>query len=62
MGFAHNIRFDEQVRVLETDGHQAARLVELGDFFVLDGEHVLRNLYDDADWHAPSNNCAPTLG
>ncbi|MGI9002021.1 MAG: DUF6879 family protein [Pseudonocardia sp.] len=48
-GFAYNVRFGEQIRVLEVEGQQAARLVDLGDFFVLDGEHVLRNLYDDAD-------------
>lgn len=47
-GFAYNVVCGEQVRVLEIDGPRASRLVDLGDFFVLDGEHVLRNLYDDA--------------
>lgn len=48
-GFAYNVSAGEQVRILEVDDQQAAQLVELGDFFVLDGEHVLRNLYDADD-------------
>lgn len=48
-GFAYNVTAGEQVRVLEVDAEQAERLAALGDFFVLDGEHVLRNLYDDDD-------------
>ena len=47
-GFAYNVVHGEQVRVLELGGDRAARTIELGDFFVLDGEHVLRNHYDDS--------------
>lgn len=47
-GFAYNVQAGERIRVLEVDDEQAAAVAELGDFFVLDGVHVLRNLYDDA--------------
>lgn len=47
-GFAYNVEAGERVRVLELNGERADRLAALGDFFVLDGDHVLRNLYDDA--------------
>jgi len=48
-GFLYNATAGEQCRILEVDETRAAQLAALGDFFVLDGEHVLRNLYDDDD-------------
>lgn len=49
-GFAYNEPAGERVRILElTDPAKADRLTALGDVSVLDGEHVLRNIYDDAD-------------
>lgn len=48
-GFLFNATAGEQCRILEVDEARAVQLGALGDFFVLDGEHVLRNLYDDAD-------------
>lgn len=48
-GFLYNATAGEQCRILEVDGARAKQLDALGDFFVLDGEHVLRNLYDEYD-------------
>lgn len=44
-GYARTTEAGEQVRIL--DATDRPELFELGDFFVLDGRHVLRNLYDD---------------
>ncbi len=46
-GFVPNTQAGEQIRILESDADRSAALVEVGDVFVLDAEHVLRNLYDD---------------
>lgn len=48
-GFLYNAAAGEQCRILEVSGARADQLAELGDFFVADGEHVLRNLYDEHD-------------
>ncbi len=49
-GFAYNATAGEQCRILDDAGPLApasvAALAGLGEFFVADGEHVLRNVYD----------------
>jgi hypothetical protein len=49
-GFAYNAPAGEQCRILDAEGplspDSVAALAGLGEFFVADGEHVLRNVYD----------------
>lgn len=48
-GFADNVTAGEDIRVLEADSRHVALYEPLGDFWVLDEEHVVRNIYDDQD-------------
>lgn len=46
--FVDSAAHGEQIRVLEAD---AAELPDVPDFFVLDGRHVLRSVYDEVGHH-----------
>lgn len=47
-GFANNVAAGEDIRILDVTQHPAAESVlRTGDFFVADGLHVARHVYDD---------------
>lgn len=47
-GFAYNVRAGEDIRILDVSAHPAGEeILRVGDFYVADGTHVARHLYDD---------------
>jgi hypothetical protein len=48
-GYTYNVAHGEDVRILDLDqaGLPRALPAQVGDFFVIDGEHAVRSYYDD---------------